>query len=108
MRLRTDAGRACTKLGLLAVSLLCSIAPAKAEYRLDAGDVIEISVAGVPELRQRVTVQLDGTISFPILGTLAVAGLPPSEVQAKIQATLPTRLHRRRMPDGREIGRAHV
>ena len=39
---------------LLSGVLLCSAIPAKAEYRLDVGDVIEISVAGVPDLRQRV------------------------------------------------------
>ena len=43
-----------------------------------------ISVARVPELQHRVPVQLDGTISFPGLGTIMAAGLAPLEVQAKI------------------------
>src|ERR1700692_4422247 len=73
---------------LLAVALLCSITPAKAEYKLKVGDVIEISVARLPELKQRVPVQLDGTISFPLLGTLPVASLSPAEVQGKVQAVL--------------------
>jgi polysaccharide export outer membrane protein len=81
---------------LLAVALLCSITPAKAEYRLHVGDSIEISVARVPELKQRVPVQLDGTISFPLLGTLPVAGLSPAEVQAMLA------VFRQRMSDGRE------
>jgi len=82
--------------------LLCAAIPAGAEYRVDVGDVLEISVAGVPELRQRVAVQLDGSISYPLLGTFVVAGLPPSEVRAKIRATLPTKVFRQRTPDGRE------
>ncbi|MBV9431730.1 MAG: polysaccharide biosynthesis/export family protein [Hyphomicrobiales bacterium] len=89
--------------GLLsATALLLSVLPASAAYKLDVGDVLEISVARVPELLHRVPVQLDGTISFPALGTIKAAGLSPLEVQAKIQATLATRVFRVRMPDGRE------
>jgi polysaccharide export outer membrane protein len=87
---------------LLAVALLCSITPAKAEYKLHVGDVIEISVARLPELKQRVPVQLDGTISFPLLGTLPVASLPPAEVQAKVQAMLAAKVFRQRTSDGHE------
>jgi polysaccharide biosynthesis/export protein len=87
---------------LLSAVLLCLSIPAKSEYRLDVGDVLEISVAGVPDLRQRVAVQLDGSISCPLLGTFVVAGLPPSEVRAKIRAILPSKIFRQRAPDGRE------
>jgi polysaccharide export outer membrane protein len=87
---------------LLAVAFLCSVTPAKAEYRLHVGDVIEISVARLPELKQRVPVQLDGTISFPLAGTLQVANLPPAEVQAKVQAILAAKVFRQRTSDGRE------
>jgi polysaccharide export outer membrane protein len=85
-----------------AAGLFLSALPANAAYRLEVGDVLEISVARVPELQHRVPVQLDGTISFPGLGTIMAAGLAPLEVQAKIQATLATRVFRVRMPDGRE------
>lgn len=87
---------------VLAVALICSITPARAEYRLHVGDVIEISVARLPELKQRVPVQLDGTISFPLLGTLPVANLSPAEVQAKVQATLAAKVFPQRAPDGHE------
>jgi polysaccharide export outer membrane protein len=86
----------------LAVALLCSVTPAKAEYRLHVGDVIEISVARLPELKQRVPVQLDGTISFPLIGTLPVTNLSPAEVQAKVQTMLATKVFRQRAPDGHE------
>ena len=87
---------------LLTAFLLCPITPAKAEYRLHVGDVIEISVPRLPELKQRVPVQLDGSISFPLLGTLSVAGLSPPEVQAKVQAMLAAKVFRQRTSDGRE------
>src|SRR5262249_50584163 len=92
----------CFKWGSLALSLICSATPTKAESRLDVGDILEISVAGVPDLQRRVAVQLDGSISYPLLGTFVVTGLTPSEVRAKIQATLPTKVFRQRAPDGRE------
>ncbi|NOJ47561.1 polysaccharide biosynthesis/export family protein [Bradyrhizobium archetypum] len=95
--LRKERGAA-----LIFASLVCFAMPAMAEYRLDVGDVIEISVLGVPELRQRVPVQLDGSISYPLLGSFAVSGLSPSEVRAKIQAILPTKVFRQRASDGRE------
>jgi polysaccharide biosynthesis/export protein len=90
------------KWSLLTVGFLCSVAPAAAEYQIDVGDVIEIMVARVPELQRRVPVRSDGSISFPMLGTLLVAGLSPSEVEAKIQATLATKIFRQRTSDGRE------
>jgi len=87
---------------LLGAALLFSMTPAQAEYLLHAGDTIEISVARLPELKQRVPVQLDGTISFPLLGSVTVAKLSPAEVQAKVQAMLATKVFRQRTSDGRE------
>jgi polysaccharide export outer membrane protein len=87
---------------VLALGLWTPATPAAAEYRLEVGDVIEISVAQAPDLQRRVPVQPDGSISFPGVGTIVVAGLSPLEVQAKIQAALATRVMRHRTPDGRE------
>ena len=88
---------------MLTGALMCSVISAKAEYRVNIGDTLEISVAGVPELRQRVVVQLDGSIAYPLLGnTFVVAGLSPSEVRGRIRAILPTKVFRQRTPDGRE------
>src|SRR5215475_3717441 len=87
------------KRSLITIGFLCPIVPATAvEYKIDAGDVIEIMVARVPELQRRVTVKSNGTISFPLLGTLSVVGLPSSEVEANIQAGLATKIFRQRTP----------
>jgi polysaccharide export outer membrane protein len=80
---------------------MCSVAATGAEYHLNVGDVIEISVARVPELQRRVAVNLDGNITFPLLGTLAVAGLTPSQAQVRIQAGLATKIFQKRTLDGR-------
>jgi polysaccharide export outer membrane protein len=91
------------KWGLLIVSFLCSAVRAgAADYKIDVGDVIEIVVARVPELQRRVPVKTDGSISFPVLGTLEVAGLSSSEVEANIRAALAAKIFRQRTPDGRE------
>src|SRR6201998_3549232 len=76
------------KWGLVAVGLTISVTQAKAEYRVNIGDVLEVAVPGVPELRHRAAVQLDGNISFPLAGTLSVAGLPLPQIQAKVGAAL--------------------
>lgn len=91
--------------GLLAAMLCCSLNPARAEYRLQGGDVIEISVSGVPELRQRAPVQLDGSITFPVVGTFMVEGVELSEVRGKIQSAIASKIFRIRTPDGRELSR---
>lgn len=95
-------GASGVKWALFATAMLCSAPQARADYRLHVGDVVEISVARAPELKQRVPVQLDGSISFPMLGNLPIAGLTPSEAQARIQAILATKVFRQRISDGRE------
>jgi len=79
---------------LLAASLLLGALPAAAaEYRLDIGDVIEISIARIPALQRRVPIQLDGTVSFPLLGSVALAGLTSRQAEAKIQSGLATKVY---------------
>jgi polysaccharide biosynthesis/export protein len=99
-RLCPDCPRTIRSL-LLATAVLCPVVSAKAEYRLHPGDVIEISVARVPELKQRTPVQMDGNISYPLVGMLSVANLSLAEVQNRLQALLATKVFRQRMPDGR-------
>jgi len=85
-----------------AMLLLLNPARAEAEYSLQAGDVVEISVAGLPELRQRIPVQLDGTITSPNFGTLAVEGAALSEIRSQIQSAVASKVLRIRTPEGRE------
>lgn len=98
---RSSPGR-CIRWGLVAVGLTVS-AQARAEYRVNVGDVLEVAVAGVPELRQRAPVQIDGNIALPLVGMLQVAGLPLSQIQVKIGAALASKVFRQRTSDGREV-----
>jgi polysaccharide biosynthesis/export protein len=91
------------KWGLVAVGLAISVTQARAEYRVNIGDVLEVAVPGVPELRHRAPVQVDGNISLPLAGTLSVAGLPLPQIQAKVGAALASKVFRQRTSDGREV-----
>ena len=51
------------------------------QYRLGAGDMIEISVYDEPDLSLEVRIGLSGKISFPLLGDVEVAGFSPKEVE---------------------------
>lgn len=97
----SNLGR-CIKWGLVAFGLTISVTQAKAEYRISIGDVLEVAVAGVPELRHRAPVQMDGNISLPLVGMLPVAGLPLPQIRAQIGAALASKVFRQRTSDGRE------
>jgi polysaccharide biosynthesis/export protein len=73
-----------------------------AQYRLAPGDTVEVSVGGIPEQRNRVQIQIDGTIALPGVGTMNVAGLTPTELQTRMEALLHSKILRQRSPDGRE------
>lgn len=66
---------------------------------------MEISVSGAPELRQRAPVQIDGTITFPTVGTFTVEGVEISDVRNKIQSAVANKIFRVRTPDGRDLTR---
>jgi polysaccharide biosynthesis/export protein len=51
------------------------------DYRLGSGDVLEVVVFGNPDLSRTATVQNDGSIAFPLLGTVTVRGLTVSQIQ---------------------------
>jgi polysaccharide export outer membrane protein len=100
--LRPSMMRPAIKWCLVALGLTISVTQATAEYRVNTGDVLEVAVAGVPELRQRAAVQMDGNISLPLVGMLPVAGLPLPLIRARIGAALASKVFRQRTPDGRE------
>jgi polysaccharide biosynthesis/export protein len=101
----TDLGRLSWRATCFAVMVTTyvSISPlARAEYQLAPGDVIEIAAIGVPDLRHRATIDIDGRVSIPLLGNIKAAGLLVSELNANVRDKLPTKIFRRRTEDGRE------
>lgn len=57
-------------------------------YTLNAGDTIAVSVWHEEDLRRDLVVLPDGTISFPLAGTVTVQGLRTDEVEALLAKQL--------------------
>ncbi len=64
------------------------VTPTQGSYRLNPGDVIEISVWKEPELQREVLLLPDGNIAFPLVGTVQAAGRTPDEIQAEVEERL--------------------
>ena len=85
-----------TKLTLLLVTVLVAWpaaaqsppAPARQDYRINAGDTLEISVWREPDLQREVLVRPDGEISFPLAGELAAEGRTVAQVREELVARL--------------------
>lgn len=56
------------------------------EYPITAGDVISINVFPAQEFSRDVTVQPDGSIEIPLLGSITAQGLKPSELEKILTA----------------------
>lgn len=87
---------------LAALALWPRIAGAE-DYRLQPGDVVEVAVVGLPDLRLRSTVDVDGAITVPLAGAVTAAGLTVPELRDRVKELLPARPLRRRTPEGRSL-----
>ena len=56
------------------------------DYFIEAGDVISINVFPAEEFSKEVTVQPDGTIEIPLLGSLKAQGLKADDLQKMLTA----------------------
>lgn len=72
------------------------------DYRLNLGDVLEISIHGFPELRQKAMVELNGDVSLPPAGRIRIVGMNIAEAQAAIRKLVTARPLRQKFADGRE------
>ncbi|MFT5589857.1 MAG: polysaccharide export outer membrane protein [Bradyrhizobium sp.] len=63
---------------------------AAADILLGPGDVIKVSVFGNPDLSLETRVSQTGSISFPLIGEVAIGGLAASEAEKKIASMLET------------------
>ncbi|MFK7886449.1 MAG: polysaccharide biosynthesis/export family protein [Gammaproteobacteria bacterium] len=60
------------------------IAQSGTDYRLNTGDVLQVSVWNEDELNREVLVRPDGGISFPLVGSIAAADRTVTQVQEAI------------------------
>jgi len=73
--------------GLL-LHFLRSTPPETSEYRVGMGDKIEINVFGHDDLSKIVEVRADGSINYPLIGDLRVAGKTVAEIDGEITRIL--------------------
>ena len=78
------------RLTMAALGLLlgASLTATAGEYRLNPGDVLEISVWKEEALQREVLVLPDGTLAFPLAGHVDAAGKTPSQIQGQVAARL--------------------
>jgi polysaccharide export outer membrane protein len=63
-------------------------AEASAEYSVGSGDVLDVRVLNEDDLTGAFVVEPDGSIRFPLLGNVYVAGMSPQQVAATIARRL--------------------
>ncbi len=79
---------ACSKRGVQVTEVP---PPATDDTTIGPGDVFSVRVYGEDAMAGSHQVASDGTINFPLLGTVQVNGLEPTEVAEKIQNALRAR-----------------
>jgi len=67
---------------------LAGTAMAQADYALQPGDLLSITVYEEPELTREVLIRPDGGISFPLIGDVSVADSSAEAVKAEIETRL--------------------
>jgi len=99
---RTGSGSLLLCLVAMVLAILLQTRTAWAEYLISPGDSLEISIVSLPELRQRAQVNLEGQVTYPLIGSLHVAGSSLADIQSKIKNELTNKSVRSRTPDGSE------
>jgi polysaccharide export outer membrane protein len=73
-----------------ALALLCAVRPVsgQGEYMIGAQDVLTITVYDQADLGGKYTVELDGTINFPLVGRIKAAGLSIRQFETELRKLL--------------------
>jgi polysaccharide export outer membrane protein len=72
----------------IATTLAGTVQARADEYLIGVGDVLELSVVGVPELHYRSSVYPDGRASFPLIDDVAAEGRSLSDIRREVRAKL--------------------
>ncbi len=97
IRIRSSHGGPPTPLAAPATPQVAASPPiaaadsATGQYRIGAGDVLQVEVFGLPELTRETRVLRDGSITLPLVGGLRLAGLGLREAERGIAELLAKR-----------------
>lgn len=78
------------------------LAASAAQYKIQAGDVLEFSVASLPALQQKTAVDINGDVNFPLLQDIHAVGLPLAELRTRVRELISAKPFRQRGAEGRE------
>lgn len=65
-----------------------SLPPTHSDSAVGPADIFDVRVFGEPGLSGNFQIATDGTIDFPLLGTLTVAGMTPPEIAKELRLRL--------------------
>ncbi len=60
----------------------------KTDYKLSGADLLDVTIFQQPDLNRKVRVSQNGTISFPLVGTIKVGGLSATQAESVISRRL--------------------
>ncbi|MDB5651262.1 MAG: exopolysaccharide production protein [Hyphomicrobiales bacterium] len=90
--------------GLLAGLAFLVASPALADpYRLASGDVVQLTVVGFPDLKQRTPINVDGEVMLPLVGAVKAAGQTVTELSNAVKARFANKVMQQRGLDGRAV-----
>ena len=75
-------------LGALAALVLAGAAAAQGSYRINPGDVLQVEVLEDPSLNRSTLVLPDGSVAFPLAGTVPAAGRSIDQFRAALTDAL--------------------
>lgn len=90
------------KLRLVAAGFACATlmpVAASAEYALAPGDVLELTVVGVPDLHTKSTIDADGKAHFPLIAAVPAVGKSLDDLTLNVRNALVQRAYRQRIGD---------
>lgn len=73
---------------LMVLSIFAHAGDVKQDYVLGAGDTVRVTVYGSPDLTTETRISAAGTLTFPLLGDVAVGGLSTALAEKKIATNL--------------------
>lgn len=84
-----------SRAAMLASVLLLSVGMQQTSYAQDAtlgpGDIVRVSVYGQKDLDTVAQISSDGSITFPLLGSVTIGGLPVRDAERQIASELSSR-----------------